>query len=249
MPRISEIEDAKVVAADGSALGTIAEVLFHPSEPRVVGFLVHPPKVGGVVKLLKPRFVPFPSAHEVIAGKAIRADVDKLMRDRQAKKELGFDYHTTVVWRGMPVNDPHGEREGWVKDVGFGRRKGTVRSLVISSGPTKDVAVGATVIDGSHVKGFDGAAVVVTVEGLDAGELAGGAAQLAGAASAYAKVHGERIVDKANKAVSESKAAKAAAKAYDPDKVGRSIGKLIGGTRKAALKGLEDFEKRQDDDD
>ncbi len=249
MPKISEMEGATVQGVGGSFLGTVADVLFHPTEPRVAGFLVDPPKVGGRVKLLKARFLPWPEGHEVHADKPVRADGDKLMSDRQAKKTLGYDYHTTVVWRGMPVNDPHGEREGWVKDVGFGRRKGTVRSLTISSGPTKDVAVGATVIDGAHVRGFDGTAVVVTVEGLQAGELAGGAAQLAGAGAAYAAVHGERMVDKANKAVDESKMVKAAAKAYDPEKVGRGIGSFIGRARSAATKGLDDFEKRQEPED
>jgi sporulation protein YlmC with PRC-barrel domain len=242
MPKVSEMTSVPVIGTDGVVLGTVADVLFDPSEPQVVGFLVDPPRVAVVVKP-KQRFAPWPEDAEVVVGQPVRIRGRTLLGSRAASRLLGYDWETTVVWRGMPVTGPNGAREGYIKDVGFGRKTGAVRSITVTVSATTDAAVGATRIDGEHVEGFDGHAVHVSVLGLENGEVVGGAAQVAGAGAAYVKVHGERIVDQANKAVEESAVVKAAAKAYDPKKVGRGLGGII----RKARKGLEDFEKSQDD--
>jgi sporulation protein YlmC with PRC-barrel domain len=242
MPKVSEMKSVPILGTDDVPLGTVADVLFDPWEPRVVGFLVDPPRVAVVIKP-KQRFAPWPEDFEVVPGEPVRIRGKSLLGSRAASKLLGYDWETTVVWRGMPVTGPNGAREGYVKDVGFGRRTGSVRSVTVTVGATRDAAVGATVIDGDHVEGFDGHAVQVSMLGLESGELVGGAAQVAGAGAAFVKVKGEQIVDQANKAVEESAFVKAATKAYDPKKVGRGLGGMI----RKARKGLEGFEQRHGD--
>lgn len=246
MPKVSEMKNVPVLGTNDVLLGTVADVLFDAAEPRVVGFLVEPPKLAIVIRP-KGRFAPWPADGEVVGGEPVRVDGTKLLGPRAASRLLGYDWETTVAWRSLPVTGPNGAREGYVKDVGFGRKTGSVRSVTVSLGATRDAAVGSTLVDGEHVKGFDGHAVLVTVEGLQSGQLTGGAAQVAGAGAAYAKVNGEQIVDKANKAVEESPVVKAAAKAYDPERVGRGLGSMIRKARKAAEKGLDEFENRQGD--
>jgi hypothetical protein len=114
----------------------------------------------------------------------------------------------------------------------------------MSEGSGIDLAVGTAEIPGKAVKGFEAGAVVVdTAEAEDQG-TSGGAARSAATAYVKAKMAGEDAVEKANTALEESAVVKAAAKAVEPEKLGRTVGGWYRAARKAADRAMDDLESK-----
>ena len=78
---VSEIEGLQVVGAKDKVLGRVTHVLFHPSEPRVVGIEVQPPALAYVVER-RPRYLPLDTL--VLSKEAVA--VLKDMRDELRKQ-------------------------------------------------------------------------------------------------------------------------------------------------------------------
>ena len=238
MPKVSEMTGATVTGRNAKKVGMVVQVLFHPSEPRIVGFEVRRPDLLFLFRR-KTRFAPWPASSSVVTDGSIPAEHDRLLTPAQASKRLGFDYEDTVIWRGMPVTDSSGRTVGTVRDVGVGRSSGVLRSLYVSGGTASDAAVGSTKLDAEFVRGFDGTAVQVSSKGFDESRTTGGAAKIAGTGAAYAQVRGEQIVD----AVGE--AARNAGVNVDARKAGRGVGRFYGKVRRAADKAIDDYEGRK----
>ena len=108
----SGIEGRRLTGADGVALGTITNVLFHPSEPRAIGFAVRPPNALAVVE--RPGTY-LPLSALTFASDGAHCDLAKLPSGGKAEQALGYDPDLTVIWTGMPVGGPgrqdhrHGE--------------------------------------------------------------------------------------------------------------------------------------------
>lgn len=243
MPKISQMYRTTVRGSNGRRLGKVQDVLFHASEPRVVGFLVRRTPFLWIIKL-KPRFAPWPEGADVVAGGPLVLSKPSLLSPSAADRELGYDWETTVVWRDMVVVDTDGTLLGKVKDVGFGRKTGKVLSLTMSEGTAIDLAVGRVDVPGEAVKGFDGAAVVIDTEAAEESESSGGAARIAATAYVKTKIAGEDAVDKANAAFEESPVVKAAADSVEPEKLGRTVGGWYRAARKAADRAMDDLESK-----
>jgi uncharacterized protein YrrD len=243
MPKIAQMYRATVRGSTGRRLGKVTDVLFDPSEPRVVGFLVRRTPLLWIIKL-KSRFAPWPEDREVVAGVPLVLSVPALLSPSAADRMLGYDWDTTVVWRDMMITDTGGTLLGKVRDVGFGRKTGKVLSLIMSEGTGIDLAVGMAEVPGKAVRGFDGASVVVDTEVAEDSGTSGGAARAAATAYVQAKIAGEGLVDKANVALEESPVVKAAAESVKPEKLGRTVGGWYRAARKAADRALDDLESR-----
>ena len=180
-------------------IGRLVDVLFHPSELRVVGFAIELPDILMMVRR-DDRFVALDRTHIDDDGVNVEG---KAAWGGAAAKRLGIDWERTVVWLGMPVRTESGASLGTVRDVMFDERDGHLKSISLSEGVTADAALGTRDFSASLVRGFEVDAVVVSDEAR-AVRTDGGAAAAAGKGAARAKVGAEQA------AVAASKAAKVA---------------------------------------
>ena len=213
---ISDIEGHALTGLGGVALGTVTNVLFHPSEPRAVGVAVRPPAALVVVSR-KGTYLPLSALS--FGPEGASSDLAKLPTGRKAAEGLGFDPETTVIWTGMPVADPHGREIGIVRGLSFDGTTGVVDRIDVGSGTVADVAHGRYLVPGDAIVGFARGAVHITSEVGDlqgSGGLAVAAARGAVAASVAARAAGEAVVGasgatgKAIRAVAQADLAKRA---------------------------------------
>ncbi|MGB4593925.1 MAG: PRC-barrel domain-containing protein [Coriobacteriia bacterium] len=189
MPRVSGIIGREVVSSKDQILGTVAEVLFAPSEPRAIGLTVERPRVAGVVAKA-PRYVPLESV--ALRERRVELRTVGLPPEAKTEKVIGVTWEETVQWRGMPVVAPSGRVIGVIMDIDFERPSGQVTALELSSGVLGDAAVGRLTVSGDVVLGYADDAVRVSVEYSDL-EVSGGAAKVAAAGVATVKDKGGKL--------------------------------------------------------
>lgn len=232
MLSILELRGVEVRSPKRAVLGRVTGVLFHPSEPRVVGLEVTPPRLAGVVRR-RARYVPL-STVSVREG-ALATEDRSLPSNAAGQRVLGFSWDITVHWRGMPVRDSDGAAAGVVADATFDGH-GVLDALRISTGVAGDVAVGKLTVPAADVEGFDGAAVVITARSRDL-TSDGGAAKAAAKATVKATALAKERGGAAAKAASDATVRAAGA-------VGRSI---HSGKARRVLDGLRNA--MRDDDE
>lgn len=237
------LEGVEVCDEAGKRLGEVGHVLFHPSEPRVVGYQVERPRLWKVVKR-PPVFLALDSA----VPREKRVTVDVGGRDawgKRAAKRLGIDWDKTVIWRHMPVITASGEQIGTARDIIFAP-DGPVRRVELSEGMTSDAALGRREIPAELVRGFDGESVRVDDAAKQA-EFAGGAAAVAGRGTAVAADVAVRAGEAAGKAAGKAAAyGKAAAKVAAESETGK---KAIGWLKRATDATIDAMKAPDDDDD
>lgn len=193
MPYVSDIEGLPVIGAKDKVLGRVNHVLFHPSEPRVVGIELQPPAIGMVVER-KPRYL---ALDAVGWGKqSLVLATPKMESNAASAKRLGFEWDISVVWRFMPVVTESGELLGLARDMRFSTADGHITKLKLTRGATSDVAVGAQTLDGGLVIGFDGEDVRVSDSAVEV-DSGGGIARQAGRGAAIAKITAEETAKQA----------------------------------------------------
>jgi uncharacterized protein YrrD len=227
MLTVREVSHVRVVGKPNKndvrrKVGTVAHVLFHPTELRVVGFAVERSDLALMIKR-SDRFVAvdrveFEERQLRVTGTAAW--------DGAAAKRLGIDWATTVAWAGMPVRAESGKALGTVRDAVFEMPSGELNALGLSEGATRDVAIGVRNLPARMVRGFDGEAVVVSDEAI-AIEVDGGAAAAAGKAAAVAKVQADRAGDVAVQKFDEIAVAAGAA-------AGKAVARAKEGVKTAA---------------
>lgn len=245
--------------------GRIRATVFHPSEPRAVGFVIKRPDALLMVKR-KERFAAIDRVERVEGGVCVIDAADSW--DSEACKRLGVDYDSCIVWEYMPVRTESGRELGLVGNVVFDERDFTIEHIDISSGSANRMLLGSSLIPNDQIIGYrDGAIVVKDIDG-DVEET-GGAAAKAGvawaktkhAASQGTKMAGEKINDgaykageiigtareKANKAAAEHEAKKREAEANGEytgvDKAANLLGQQLG-RASGMFKGFkEEFDK------
>ncbi len=193
-------------------VGRLIDVLFHPSEPRVVGFTVERPDFLLMIQR-SDRFVALDRT-EILDDRVVVNGPDAW--GRAAAKRLDVLWERTVVWLGMPVRTESGDPLGRVRDATFAEEDGHLETLGLTEGLTADTALGTRVFPARLVRGFEGDAVVVSDE-VRAVATDGGAAAAAGKGAAAAKVGAEQAAVAAGKAAAVAtaygkSAVKAAAK-------------------------------------
>jgi sporulation protein YlmC with PRC-barrel domain len=191
--RLSELAEAPVLSVDGTDLGTVGEVLFHPQGARVVGLSVRPRRAAGVLPRAD-RYVPLAQCR--IERTVVVIDGRKLPSVEKSERQLGLSWDETVQWRGMPVAAVSGDAIGSVADVVFDWRTGAVETLEISSGVLADVSIGKLSAPASAIGGFRDGAVRLTCEYKDL-SASGGVAKVAAAGAAVAKDKGSKVAKQA----------------------------------------------------
>jgi uncharacterized protein YrrD len=176
-------------------VGRLVDVLFHPTEPRVVGFVVDRPDLLMMVRR-SDLYVALDRT-EIFDDRVVVDGADAW--GRSAAKRLDIAWERTVVWLGMPVRTESGKALGQVRDASFDETDGHLGSLGLTEGVTADTALGTRDFSASMVHGFEGDAVVVADE-VRAVETDGGAAAAAGKGAAHVKVGAEQAAVAAGKA-------------------------------------------------
>jgi len=193
VPRVSAVEGATIVSSRGKLLGTVSEVLFHPSEPRAIGVSVTRPRMANVIARA-PMYVPLTQLTPNDDGFAL--DAKSLPSESDGARVLGYSWDVTVQWSGMPVRSADGGAVGAVDDVTFALKDGSLSMMRVSTGILGDVAVGRLEVPGELVEGFDGGAVIISARYADL-QSSGGAAKAAAKGAAVAKDAGAKVAKQA----------------------------------------------------
>ncbi|WP_283169629.1 PRC-barrel domain-containing protein [Curtanaerobium respiraculi] len=228
-------------------IGKVRRFVFHPTEKRVVGFIVKRPDVALMFRR-KDLFVAL-DGFDWEDGRIRLPDDGKDGTGAAACKRLGLDWDRCTLWEGMPILTMGGEECGYVGDVTFLRESGKIVSFTVEKGAMNKALLGTMDVPASFVKGFrtgiGGVELNVAVEsGEGEGEALrgailvsddvldlaaeGGLAQKAGEGAARAHAHYEQAKAQAKPKMHE--AAKATEEAVNKGSfmLGRQIGRSKG---------------------
>lgn len=218
MRSLLELMRLEAFTPKGRRIGRVAAVIFHPSEPRVVGFTVSRPALLFVIE--RPD-------RQVALDRCSVVSVDERERlvvapgrdawDVPAQRRLGLEWERSVEWLGMPVETESGVPVGLVRDALVDPESGALGGLGITEGVTTDVLIGTRDVSATDVRGFDGRAVRVA-DAVIAVERDGGAAAAAGRGAARAKQVAGKAVESAAYATGRAVATAANSRA------GRKVG-------------------------
>lgn len=243
-------------------IGKVRHFVFHPTERRVIGFVVKRPDAA-LMFHRKDLFVAldgvsFEGDQAVVAD---RADAT----DKGALRALGVNWDDCVLWVGMPLLTRSMEFLGYVDAVSFDVRTGAVQSVATENGAMSDALLGKRTIPAAMVEGFklgQGAALVNTddyrgegIEDAPKGAILvkdqvlqvpveGGAAAAAGKATAV-------VANKAKAGAAKAKpAVRAAAKKTEDavDKGAFALGKQLGRTSGMFAAFKEEYKKAARDE-
>ncbi|WP_077598620.1 hypothetical protein [Olsenella urininfantis] len=226
MPRVSEYLNAKVFrlkpnkrdALHLSRLGKVHMAVFGPSGHKLVGFLVSRPDVVGMIK--RPDvFVALDSLERVEGGYKVSSM--ETGTDAAARKRLGIDWDSCVMWTGMDARTVSGRQLGYVNDASFTAPQGDVESFYVGDGSVSQSLVGSLEIPARLLRGYEHGCMLVENE-ASAGSLSGGVAAKAGAGYAKAKIQGKEMARKADAAASDA-----------VDKGSLALGKALGSAKRA----------------
>ncbi len=248
-------------------VGKVYRFVFHPTEKRIVGFMVKRPDLL-LMFHRKDSFVAL-DGFRVEDGRVVIND-EPAASGTAAIKRLGLDWDRCVFWTGMPILTEAGQLLGYVGSATFDRTTGAVSSIEVDAGVANDAIVGKRVIPSAMIKGFKQGigeqyfqessdddkpfdetialgAILVADEASSVGTT-GGVASAAGEATAVA-------VDKARKAVSDAKpqvndAAKTVGKAAGKtvDKGVFALGKQLGRASGMFSAFKDEYNKARKDD-
>lgn len=237
-------------------VGRIRAFVFHPTEPRCVGFLVKRPDIA-LMFHRKDLFVAFNGFH-LQDGDIVLND-DAGSRDRSACKALSINLDDCVIWVGLPVIAEDGTSLGMVDGVTFSGDTGRVQTLELSQGATANALLGRRVIPAEDIVGFKrgvgtrlymadddderALGALLVRDAAKAAEVAGGVAEKAGAATAVASDKVQRTYKKV-RTVAKPKvqeASKAAGEAVE--KGVYATGKQIGRTKGMFKNFADEFKK------
>lgn len=197
-------------------LGRVHFPVFTPDGRRVVGFMVTPPDIAGVVKQAD-RFVALDCLKVYEGVFAIEDRRDAF--DAPAAKRLGIDLDACIIWVGMDVKTRSGKVLGYCADASFDAKTGRVKSFSITTGSAATALLGTVEMPASALDGYAEATMVVD-DAVEYLEPSGGAAAKAAETTAKigAKVsEGARVLDEKGSAAVE--------------KGTRALGKQLGRTR------------------
>ena len=237
-------------------VGKVYRFVFHPTEKRVVGFLVKRPDLL-LMFHRKDSFVALDGFH--IEDGRVMINDDKEATGNAAVKRLGLDWDNCVLWIGMPVVTKSGAQLGYVGNVAFDIKTGVVDSFDVDTGAMNDAIVGKITIPAAMVRGFKrgvGTALAEVDEhgqGDETAELGailvddaaadiqavGGAAEAAGEAVAVASDKAHKAVETAKPKVQE--ASRAAGEAVE--KGVHATGKQLGKSKKMFADFKDEFDK------
>lgn len=225
-------------------IGKVHNFVFHPTEKRLVGFLVKRPDAAMMFHR-KDLFVAL-DGYTLVEGEMWVSDTPG-STDSPACKRMGVKFEDCVMWWGMPVLCEDGTEMGHVNEIAFDRETGAIEWLCVESTTTSKVLLGQPVIPANMIKGFrrgmgealtdqvgpdgfpleDLGAILVSDQVKEV-KAVGGVAEKAGAATAVATHKVKRVVRKV--APKQEAVANATADAINKGAyaVGEQLGKAKG---------------------
>ena len=191
---LREVYRCEVLDFEGRQVGYIADVLFHPTEPRAVGYSVRPHLMAGVVPL-PTRFLAL-DVTELSSEGELAVVAKKAAWGGAAQRKLGFSWDDSVIWYGQFVETQAGESLGKVADCLFSLEDGSIGGFELTFGTTSDVTLGKRTIAPELIRGFnlERHAIIVDNQASTVG-FQGGAADTAGRAVGAAAVQVERAAE------------------------------------------------------
>lgn len=241
-------------------IGKIRYFVFHPTEKKVIGFIVKRPDLLWMFRR-KDLFVSI-DGYDMIDGRVVIRDSSDAT-GASAYRALKVNPDQCIMWVGLPLMTDDGKSYGVVGNVVFNQITGAVKSIESDSGATANALLGKRDIPAKLIRGFrQGMGVALSLSDQKTDENAepvlgsilvsdevreleaeGGVAEKAGKATAVA-------ADKASKAgakVSEtaSKAAKATGKVVN--KGAYETGKQLGKTKGMFSAFKEEYDKARHD--
>ena len=242
-------------------IGKIRYFVFHPTEKKVVGFIVKRPDLLWMFRR-KDMFVSI-DGYDMIDGRVvIRDEADAT--GASAYRALKVDPDTCIMWLGLPLMTENGDSYGVVGNVIFSLIGGKVDAVESDSGAAANALLGRREIPAKYIRGFrQGMGVALSLSNNEIDEEAepmlgsilvsdevreleveGGVAEKAGKATAV-------VMDKASKAgakVSETagKAAKEAGRVVN--KGAYETGKQLGKTKGMFSSFKEEYDKARKGD-
>ena len=201
---------------DPRKLGKVHFAVFTPAGSRVVGFMVTPPEIAGMVK--RPDMFVALDAFQVYEGVLAVPD-RKDSFDKAAAKRLGLDLDRCVIWTGMDVVTESQQTLGYCSDASFDLKTGRVEYLALTRGATASALLGDVRMPAEYVVGYRDGFMIVKDAAAEL-EVSGGAA--AKAAEVSVKV-GDAVSRGAKKLDDKGSVAL--------EKGTRAVGKQLGKTR------------------
>ncbi len=216
-------------------MGKVHFPVFTPRGDRLVGFMVTPPEIAGMVK--RPDFFVAFDALESYEGAFCALDA-KGSFDKPAAKRLGIDLDRCLIWTGMDVRTVSGESLGYCADATFDPKTGAVSTYALTRGATATALLGNVEMPAELLRGYRDGCMIVDDAAAEL-EVTGGAAAKAAEVSV-----------KVSASVKEGAAkVKAGAKAFDDkaapavEKGTRAVGRQLGKT-KGMFKAFKDEFKK-----
>ena len=240
MLKLSQMTGVVVYAPKGSRgkaantygrLGKVHMTVFAPNGRRVVGFLVARPDVAGMVKR-KDVFLALDAIAPCDGG--VRVTKGDESYDDAARKRLGLDWDSCLIWAGMDAKTTDGKELGYVNDAEFNSKTGEVDAFMVGDGSMAQQLVGSVRIPADMLRGYEKGYMLVAPEAASQ-ELTGGVAAKAGESYAKAKIEGKKAAAKAGKAAGEA-----------VDAGSRALGKQLGRTKGMFSSFMDEFKKAQE---
>ena len=256
MARLSALEDLKVLVPkkpkeqpDGSLkerttkLGRVHMAVFSPDSTRVVGLMVRRPDVVGVVKV-DDAFLALDSFE--LGERCLVVTRPKDGLDDAARRRLGLDWDSCVMWLGMDARTREGEELGYVTDAEYDPATGAVERYLVTTGSVSKALVGTVDVTPDMVLGYSRGCMVVDPKGRSL-EPEGGFAAAAGEGYARAKVEAKAAGQKAGAVASEAGQKAGAAASEAVDKGSYAFGRWLGKTKRALDEYMADDEDEDDE--
>lgn len=134
-----------------SRIGKVRRTVFHPTEKRVVGFIIKRPDLLWMFHR-KDKFVAI-DGFDLEDGRMVIKQ-DPAATDNAACKRMGVNYDECILWVGLPVMTQDGQAFGVVGNVEFDLSNGDVVSFATDSGMANNALLGRRNISADAIKGF-----------------------------------------------------------------------------------------------
>ena len=132
-------------------VGRVADLVFHPSKKRVIGFIMKRPDILWMFKR-KDKFVAI-DGFEMIDGRPYILGESKTT-GKAAYKALELVPDDCLTWMKLPVITKSGQNIGIVVDVSFDIDGGAIQSVEISPNPIEGFLFGKRNVSVGMVKGY-----------------------------------------------------------------------------------------------
>ena len=132
-------------------IGKVRRFVFHPTEKRVIGFIVKRPDMALMFHRAD-LFVAIDRAEFVEGG--VIVDLASDSTDQKACARLGVEWAKCLLWLGMEIVTEDGETLGRVGDITFEPKTGRVANIRRNEGATARWLLGVEEVPAEMIRGF-----------------------------------------------------------------------------------------------